>query len=757
MGLVFMAFGKKKIVSSLIVIAFITVIIPFVIVQKRNNHDNMLRIDSDVKTKSQFEGSNEFNNFTTLKGHAAGVSDLAFSPDGKYLASAGGFDKTIRIWNTKDGSLLSVLYGHLSFIYSLCFSEEGLLASTARDGTIKIWNVTTKAVVQTLPIQEQFCNGIAFSPNSELLISGEGTWGVSGSVRIWNLTNEQIIHNLTGHKDMVAAVALSPLDSNLLVSSSRSIKFWNVSTGEELRELVNHTGNVLDISFSPDGKILASASEDETIKLWDTLTGTLINTLEGHEEVVQSVTFSPNGLLASGGGNFYPNWALNDAKIKIWNVTTGINLCALTGHTSSVRSLEFSPDGAILASGSEDWTIRLWGSNVIIPSRIPFWQTTNPEIQGMNSSVLNEMVVYIQTYYSFTHSFLVLRNGYLVTEQYYQTDDHIYSRDCKHYIYSSTKSVTSLLVGIAIEQGYIESVHQKVLDFFPERNISNVDSRKEAMTLEHLLTMTSGMNWVEWTVPPNDPRSSVNLMIGSSDWIQYVLDRPMDHNPGEMFNYNSGGSHLLSAIIQKVTGHSTLSFAQEYLFDPLNITLEDIIWNNDPSGIVRGHTGLYLTPQNMAKIGYLYLMNGTWPFNGKHIVSSEWITNATRSNPHLGSADGYGYQVWFTSFTDCDIKGYYAWGYNHQKIYVIPDLDIVVVFTSEGHDLAKMISQFIIPSIFPPVCPPKTTTTTTCTDVSPTKTTMETTSSTQRTTFPSSFVIPFIFITLVILRRRHEK
>ncbi|MFX1548275.1 MAG: serine hydrolase [Promethearchaeota archaeon] len=760
-----MIFNKKKFASTLIAIAIILIIIPVVIVQNGNNHNSMIVNETDVKTRSQIGSFNEFNNFATLKGHGAGVNDIAFSSDGKYLASAGGFDGTIRIWNTSDGSFVSVLYGHTNFVYGVCFSEEGLLASTARDGTIRIWNITTETILQTLPIQEEMGNEIRFSPDGKLLISGEGKIGISGSVRIWDLTNGLIIQNLT-HNDMVNAVALSPIDSNVLATAcgDSSIKFWNMSTGEELREMVNHTAAVKGIAFSPDGKNLASASRDGTIKIWNTSTGTLIDTLESQEDVVLSVSFSPTGLLASGGGKFSP-WPLNNANIKIWNITTGENLWTLSGHTNSIKSLDFSPDGSILASGSEDWTIKLWGDNPLIPPRASFWQTTSPEAQGMNSALINDMTDYIQQYNPLAHSFLVLRNGYLVAEQYYQTNNHIYTRDCKHYIYSCTKSITSLLVGIAIEMGYIDSVHQKVLDFFPDRNISNIDSRKEALTLEHLLTMTSGMNWAEWNIATSDPGNSYRLMVESPDWAQYVLDRPMDFDPGTVFNYNTGGSHLLSVIIQKVTGRTTLSFAQEYLFDPLNITAGDVLWFLDPSGVARGGSGLYLTPQDMAKIGYLYLQNGTWPFNGKQIVSSEWIQNATRSNPHLGSTNQYGYQVWFTSFTECNIKSYFAWGFNTQKIYIIPELDIVVVYTSEGADISRLISTFLIPSITSPVCPEQTEITTiipsTITSKEDTKSTLETTSSAEslprKSTFPSIFIIPLLFISLVILRRRHKK
>jgi WD40 repeat protein len=741
-----MGFFKKKIVSSLIVFVPILVFSSFMVLQDENEH-NIFVSNSCVRNQLQPVAFNEYDDFTILKGHAAGVRDVAFSPDGKYLASAGGFDRTIRIWNTSDGSLLSVLYGHLSFIKGLCFSNDGLLASTARDGFIKIWNITSNTVLRTLPIQDQYGDGIVFSPDGELLVSGEGELdGDSGSVRIWNLTSGLIIRNLT-QNNKVNVVVFSPLEENLLAFGSRdgSIKFWNISTGEELNNLVGHTGAVKDIAFSPDGKSLASASRDGTIKLWNTSTGALITTLESNEEVVLAVCFFPDGLLASGGGKFSP-WPLNNAEIKIWNITTGTPLSTLTGHTNSIMSLDISPDGTILASGSEDWTIRLWGNPPQIQPRSPFWHLTNPEEQGLNSTVLDELSEILSSN-PLMHSFLVLHKGSLVMEEYYKTSSHIYSRECKHYLYSCTKSVTSLLIGIAIDQGYIDNVGQKVLDFFPDRNISNMDPKKEVITLEHLLTMTSGLDWYEWTVSPYG--NNYYEMVRTSDWVQYVLDRPMDSDPGTIFNYNSGGSHLLSAIIQNITGRTTLSFAQEFLFDPLNITFGDYIWYPDPTGIVNGGTGLYLTAQDMLKIGYLYLNNGTWPFSGQQVVSTEWIVNATSKNPHLGSTDQYGYQVWFTEFAQWEIKGYRAWGSNEQNIYIIPDLDLVVVYTSDGTDLKSLISDYVFASIYPPVSSTTRTTTTTIDTIQ---------DSTTISTNPlDSGFEPFLLIVVVIILKKGTK
>ncbi len=166
---------------------------------------------------------------------------------------------------------------------------------------------------------------------------------------------------------------------------------------------------------------------------------------------------------------------------------------------------------------------------------------------------------------------------------------------------SATKSITGTLIGIAIDKGLIDSVDHKLLDFFPDRTFANVDTQKQSITLRHVLSMSSGLDW---------PHNGLNEylepgMEASKDWVQFVLDRPMAAAPGSVFVYNSGGSHLLSAVIQKATGMSALDFAQKHLFAPLGIT--NVTWATDPQGINFGAANLAMSPRDMAKLGYLYL------------------------------------------------------------------------------------------------------------------------------------------------------
>jgi len=180
------------------------------------------------------------------------------------------------------------------------------------------------------------------------------------------------------------------------------------------------------------------------------------------------------------------------------------------------------------------------------------------------------------------HALLIIRNGYIVTEAYFSP----YKQQRKHNIYSCTKSFTSALIGIAIDQGCIDSLDHKVLDFFPDHTFENDDSRKQAMTLGHLLTMRSGLDWPESSVSYSSSQNILMQMLWRPDWVQLVLDRPMAAEPGTTFNYNTGVSHLLSAILQEATGMSTFSFAREYLFEPLDIS--HVYWESGPQGVTFG-------------------------------------------------------------------------------------------------------------------------------------------------------------------------
>jgi len=319
------------------------------------------------------------------------------------------------------------------------------------------------------------------------------------------------------------------------------------------------------------------------------------------------------------------------------------------------------------------------------------WAFATPEEQEMSSTILDEMMQYIEDSSAPIHGLVVTRNGYLVKEGYWS----YYTITSPHHIFSCTKSFTGTLVGIAIKEGFIDNVSQRVVDFFPGMTIENLDSRKEAMTLEHVLTMTTGLDWNEWNNSYDDPTNMYNQMFGSSNPIQFFLDLPMAHEPGEQWMYTTGASHLLSAIIQETTSVTTREFAEEHLFDPLNMTIGG--WNVDAQGINNGGTQLYATPRAMAKLGLLYLNNGSW--DGQEILPEDWTDQA--SSPHANIAPGmdYGYQWWI----DTPHGTYHAAGSDGQYIYVAPEYNVVVSMTARanepGEDIHDVILQYILDSI----------------------------------------------------------
>jgi CubicO group peptidase (beta-lactamase class C family) len=316
------------------------------------------------------------------------------------------------------------------------------------------------------------------------------------------------------------------------------------------------------------------------------------------------------------------------------------------------------------------------------------WRTSTPEEQGIDSEKLADMLAHIQEQALDIDSVTVIRNGTMVLD----ATLGLFPPDSKHIIHSCTKSIISALIGIAIDQGYIESVQQPVQDLFPERSVANLTADKEAMTLEHVLMMATGLNCRDsylyrWR--------GLNKMRQSPDWVQFVLDLPMAEEPGTRFEYCNSASFLLSAIIQETTGMTALEFARENLFAPLGIS--DVAWPANPQGINIGWGELRLRPHDMAKIGYLYLNQGMW--DGEQVIPSAWIRASTRE--HISAEtlqDGYGYQWWI------DASGVYmALGYAGQYIVVLPEKDMVVVFTSdlpENHFFVPNIltESFIIPA-----------------------------------------------------------
>ncbi|UCE10290.1 MAG: serine hydrolase [Candidatus Thorarchaeota archaeon] len=303
------------------------------------------------------------------------------------------------------------------------------------------------------------------------------------------------------------------------------------------------------------------------------------------------------------------------------------------------------------------------------------WRNSTPEERGMDSSKLEEMLGRIEQEDWSVSFIIVIKDGYLVFEHFFH---RLYRPLGKIDLFSSTRSVTAAVFGIAVEQGYINNLSQSVLDFFPDRTIDNMNSWKESITLENLLTMTSGFGWDEWTTVYGSSDNSYTQMRISRDWTQYILDLPMDTEPGTAWNFCGGDSQLLTAIIENVTDSRASDFAEEHLFTPMNIT--DFRWLTGAGGVTNGAGGLQMTPHDMAKYGFLYLNNGTW--DGNQIIPEEWVQRSLEPQVEIteegsyGVDSHYGYHWWMhdssgVCFTHRLIAG--------RNIFIDPEHDIVVV------------------------------------------------------------------------------
>jgi CubicO group peptidase (beta-lactamase class C family) len=312
------------------------------------------------------------------------------------------------------------------------------------------------------------------------------------------------------------------------------------------------------------------------------------------------------------------------------------------------------------------------------------WRTSSPEDQSLNKKIIKKLAKRIrQNKIRDLNSLLIVRNGYLVFEKYF----HGSGPDEVHTLQSDTKSVTSLLIGIAIQQGRLGGVTDRVIDFFPEYEpIKKLDDRKSSLTIEDLLTMRTGFDWSEANYQ-GSPLQRLNDC--RCDWLRFVLDWPMAEQPGTRFEYNSGGVILLGGIIREVSGTSVDDFAQQNLFDPLGIT-SDWWYRGLPEGLVHTGGGLNLRARDMAKLGYLVLRRGRW--EDKQIVSEEWLTESMQHRVHNPRRFGshsvdYGYLWWLLSLDEAGGGGqpdpdiYTAAGAHDQWIFVIPRFDMVVVVT----------------------------------------------------------------------------
>lgn len=298
------------------------------------------------------DNTDRVTQLATLRGRAR-VLSVIFLPDGKMLAS-GTTDYTIELWEVVSGLKLQTLSGYTQRVSSIAFSPDGrMLVSGMADGSAKLWDVASGRELATLYGHTAPIPSVTFSPNGQILASG-GAWN-DNTIIFHDISSGGILQYFSGdHQLSVWCVALSR-DGRLLASGGGegNINLWDVTSGRKLHNLQG-VDWVLSVTFSPDGKVLASGSEGRgTIRLWDVESGYKLATLRGHTHRVSSIAFSPDGrTLASGS---------YDNTIKLWDVASGRELRTLSGHTGSVNMVTFSPDGRTLASGSDDGTVRLWG------------------------------------------------------------------------------------------------------------------------------------------------------------------------------------------------------------------------------------------------------------------------------------------------------------------------------------------------------------------------------------------------------------
>jgi CubicO group peptidase (beta-lactamase class C family) len=344
------------------------------------------------------------------------------------------------------------------------------------------------------------------------------------------------------------------------------------------------------------------------------------------------------------------------------------------------------------------------------------WETSSLSDVNLDTNLIKELFERIgDGGYKNIHSVLLVKRGKLVAEEYFSGKNsagqfQMFTRDTLNEMKSATKSVNSILVGIAIDQHLIRGVDEKISSFFPEYSDIFTNKQKDAIRLKDLLSMTAGLSWDEWTYPYTDPRNDAAMMASKADFFRYVLERPVATTPGKKFVYNSGISLMLGEIIYKASGLRADKFAEHYLFSALGIT--NYYWQKAPNGVVNTLGGLWLQSRDMAKIGQLFLNGGRW--NGKQIVSEKWVKESTKQQVGAGQlpswflADGYGYQWWLGSFhvRDKTFESYSARGQGGQFIIVFPSLQMVAVFTgwNDNELLGQpldMIQKYILPAALP--------------------------------------------------------
>ncbi len=340
----------------------------------------------------------------------------------------------------------------------------------------------------------------------------------------------------------------------------------------------------------------------------------------------------------------------------------------------------------------------------------PGWPTGTPSSVGLNVAVLDSVDAEIRAgRYGHVNRLVVIRRGTLVYDRRYAHDyDAIhgdsartpnalnardvtgpynyfapwwhptYRRGDLHTLQSVTKTITSVVIGVAVTRGEFPDLDTPILRYFDTATVANIDDRKRRVTIRHLLTMTGGFDWNEG-LPYIDPRNTAVALEASPDWIRFTIDRPMMREPGRQFNYSSGESALLAHIFRQATGVDLEEYAARHLFAPLGITRWH--WKRSAAGSLDTEGGLYLEALDVARIWQLWLQGGRWA--GHQVVSPEWIRESVRPAVTVGAAGStvrYGYKWWL--YPDPQDPARYRWagsGFGGQLPFAFPELDLVVV------------------------------------------------------------------------------
>jgi CubicO group peptidase (beta-lactamase class C family) len=324
--------------------------------------------------------------------------------------------------------------------------------------------------------------------------------------------------------------------------------------------------------------------------------------------------------------------------------------------------------------------------------------------------------------YREVHSMLIYKDGKLVFEEYYrghkyQWDAPAYhgelvqwDRDMMHAVMSTAKSFTSACIGIAIDRGFIESVHESIFEYLPDYQHLNTGG-KDRITIEHLLTMTSGLQWDEWGAPHGTSANDIDrLYLDCEDPVICVLEKPLVDEPGEEFTYHGGGIIVLGEIVKNASGMNIDDFSMEYLFTPLGV--DSTSWYQFGNGMFGCEGSLYLKPRDMLKFGAMYLNEGTW--NGEQIIPKDWVDKSSvpyKNNRGIRipiddtGKNGYGYTWWTNhlAYKGKKTPMYSATGWGGQEITVIPEKNMVLVFTGGNYawkkTLHEIMKRYIIPAI----------------------------------------------------------